>query len=359
MAVHAGSWWGLPDFGITEMLTNNRTPQGGSNIFGGNTQASSGGDVQGASTAQYGPSYPGPIQGPSYSGQQRTVAAPQTGGQQTGGGSGTAAPNNDAYLQNIRDQYSQNRNYVQNDLLPGAERDYNLAKGDIANALTDAQNTANTQKETVGTQFGDILKNQLRTYQDLGRQRTGIFSGLGTLDSSAYNEQNFRAGQDLANQRNQTDLQKTRALGQIDQQFSSYQKQAESQLGQLASQYQAGTASLRNALAQNNIQEAGAIQSALSQIQQQAQELDTNRKNWAIQAAMLKSQGVDVMGALSAINGNDYGQQVGQQLAQANAFGKSLIPQATGLNSTGYINTKKKEDQQNPYLPGSLPGLSY
>jgi hypothetical protein len=288
------------------------------------------------------------------------VAAPQTGGQPTGGSGGNPnQANNDAYLQNIKDQYGQNRDYVQNSLLPGAERDYNLAKGDISNALTDAQNTANTQKDSVNTQFGDILKNQVRTYQDLGRQRTGIFSGLGTLDSSAYNEQNFRAGQDLSNQRNETDLQKTKALGGIDQQFSSYQKQAESQLGQLASQYQSGTDSLRNALAQNNIQEAGAIQSALSQIQQQAQELDTNRKNWATQAALLKSQGVDVMGALSAINGNDYGQQVGQQLAQANAFGKSLIPQVTGLNTAGYINTNKKDDQLNPYLPGALPGLSY
>lgn len=30
---HIGSW-GLPDFGITEMFTGNRTPQGGSNLFG-------------------------------------------------------------------------------------------------------------------------------------------------------------------------------------------------------------------------------------------------------------------------------------------------------------------------------------
>ena len=32
---HKGSWFGLPDFGITERFTSNRTAQGGSNILGG------------------------------------------------------------------------------------------------------------------------------------------------------------------------------------------------------------------------------------------------------------------------------------------------------------------------------------
>lgn len=38
---HIGSW-GLPDFGLTEALTNRRTTQGGSNLMGSNQQASTG-----------------------------------------------------------------------------------------------------------------------------------------------------------------------------------------------------------------------------------------------------------------------------------------------------------------------------
>ncbi len=42
---HIGSW-GLPDFGLTEALTNKRTTQGGSNLMGSNQQASIGPEVE-------------------------------------------------------------------------------------------------------------------------------------------------------------------------------------------------------------------------------------------------------------------------------------------------------------------------
>lgn len=35
--IHSGSWFGLPDIGLTEMFSPNRTAQGGSNIAGGGT----------------------------------------------------------------------------------------------------------------------------------------------------------------------------------------------------------------------------------------------------------------------------------------------------------------------------------
>lgn len=350
MPVHSGSWFGLPDFGITEKLAGfasngQRTdlsqtlnprniPQAQASqppagpVYGpAKPAAATGGQVLGASTGGGGarPTAPSPYQAPQQQQQQD--------------GSGTNL------LDIIRGQFDQARNSISG-LAPQIDESYNIAKGDIQHSIDDATTTANTQKENLGTQFGDILKNQLQTYQDLGRQRQGTFSSLGSLDSSQYGEQQFRADQDFANQRTTTDMEKTKSLKSVDDQFASYQKTATSELAKLGLQYQSGKQAISDALSQNNIQEASALQGALENITNRANEIQDNMRNWATQSALLKSQGVDVMGALRNINGDQYGSNVTNQLASARSFGNNLIPQLTGqVKGSGYIGQTDKEKQ--------------
>lgn len=297
-----------------------------------------------------------------------TGPAPATGGQSTGGGGGGpaisltppvnsyAGPSADDVTSQLRAQYGQAAQDIQNQsgLLDSS---YNSAKGDITNSLNDAQNATNTQKQTNDQQFGDILRNQLKTYQDLGRQRQGTFSGLGTLDSSAFQEQQFRGDQDLSNQRNQTDLQHQQSTTQIDQAFTSYKTQANSQLGQLAQQYQAGKNAIASALAQNNLQQASAISSALDQLRQRAQDVQNNVIQFANQAALLKSQGAQVQTNIGGINGTQYGNTVQQYLTQLLGQGNQQyqVPQANPTGQ-GYIapNGKKYNSYQDYLTVGGL-----
>lgn len=302
------------------------------------------GNVAGASTYKQ-PANPGPLQ---TSGTLSLSAlqggggyAPSTGGQsgaapvQTGGGS-----NDLGVLQGL---YNNNRSYLES-LGPQYDTTYNTAKNDLQSSIDSATNAAEGQKSDLNSQFGDILKNQLQTYQDLNRQRQGLFSSLGTLDSSTFGEQQFRADQALGEQRGQTEIQQTKALKSVDDQLNTYKQQATSQLSNLASQYQAGKNALAQALAQNNLQEAGALQDGINQIAQRAQDIQDNMRNWATQAALLKQQGVDVIGALKGINGDQYASNVANQLASARQFGQSLIPQLLGTpQGQGYVGNNSKD----------------
>ncbi len=313
-------------------------------------QSANQGQVQGASTYKapassggaYGPYGP---QLPASSGGGNNYAAPSTGGQAPGGGGDNGGGDNRLGI--LQGLYNNNRSYLEG-LAPQYDNTYNTAKNDLQTSIDSASNAAESQKGDVNSQFGDILKNQLQTYQDLNRQRQGTFSSLGTLDSSAYGEQQFRADQNLGDQRSQTELQKTKTISGIDSQLNAYKQNATGYLSNLATQYQQGKNALTQALSQNNLQEAGALQDAIDQISQRAQEVQSNMQNWATQAALLKSQGVDVTGALRGINGDQYASNVANQLASAKQFGNSLIPQLIGQpQGQGYVGNSNQKDKNN------------
>lgn len=257
----------------------------------------------------------------------------------------SAPQNNDSgnYLSILQAQYNAARQNIDS-LNPTLDTSYNTAKGDIESAKNAANTTATTQKGNLENQFGGLLKSQIQTYRDLGQQRQGIFSGLNALDSSAYENQQFRADQQLSDQQNNTQLQKTNSLKSVDDQLNAYTQQADSALQNLGSQYQQGKQQLAYSLAQNDIGNAQAVQSYLDQLQQRAAAVQQNMQQWAQQSAILKSQGIDVGNSISGINGDQYASNVSNQLAQARSFGDSLIPQLTSpYTGQGYMGRSGKK----------------
>lgn len=364
----------LPELGISEKLAGGRTT---------NTGLSQQSQAAGMKYNSYNPAnYQifGPVpQGQSiYQSKSATPvsgAAPSTGGQTLGastssGGSGGGSygsginltppvfadqsQSNNANMDLLRQQYDASRNDInaQNSQL---DQTYNLSKGDIESAISQTEQAAQQQKQDQSKLFGDLLKNQLQTYQDTNRQRMGTFSALGSLDSSEFQNQQFKGDQSYAQQRGQTESEQVKTIKQIDDSVVNYRKQATSELSRLALQYQSGKQAIQSALSQNNLQEAGAIQNALDQIRQRAADVQNSMIGFANQAALLKAQGNDVRVGIQGTTGNEYANYINNLLGQQQATGKSMYALPTsGVQGSGYIGQGTAEDQKkkNPFLNG-------
>lgn len=274
--------------------------------------------------------------------------SPSTGGQSTGGGGNTGGTINIGRVSQNSDDGQKDTNFLRQVYesarsgikaqAPLIDQSYQQSQQDINNQVGIAEREAEGQRQDYGDQYGQILKNQVQTYQDLGRQRQGLFAGLGTLDSSAFGEQQFRADQALGEQTAQTAKEKQRAFQEVDNRLSQVKQQAQSQLAQLGIQYQQGKQQIAQALANNNIEEAQAIASALDNVKQRAQAIQQQAVDFANQIGMLKAQGYNV-------NVQEYGNSVNQQLAGLDRY---ATPKYTNMGS-GYISTGKKDDK-NPFL---------
>jgi hypothetical protein len=269
---------------------------------------------------------------------------PQSSGQPSGGGGAvnlqapvSAPVDQDAILNQLRSAYSGARSGIeaQNPLL---EQSYNTGKADIQTSVDESVAAGEAKKAELGTTFGDLLKQQLRTYQDVGRQRQGTFSSLGSLDSSAYGEQQFRADQDFSDQNNRTKLEQTRQTGAVDSQVNSFKQRATSELSRLAIQFQQGKNAIAQALAQNNIEEAGSIQSALDQIRQRAADVQNSIIEFGNQASLLKAQGVNVRTNIGQISGGDYANQVNGYLSNlTNQAKQQYTVPSDNVSGQGFI----------------------
>ncbi len=281
---------------------------------------------------------------------------PDTGGQGQGtinltSPTGESQPSEAELAARIRPQYDVAAQDIQNQ---GGQLDtsYNLAKGDIATAQEATQRAAATQKTENAQTFGNLLRDQLRTYQDLNRQRMGTFAGLGTLESSAYGEQQFRGDQAYGEQRGTTLSEQTKRDQAIDDQVSTYSKQASSDLAKLALSYQAGKNSVASALANNDLNRAAAIQAAIDKVKARAVEIQNSIIDFANKAQTLKTLGYSVQTNIAGQNPSDYVTQVNNLLGNMTKTGNSLytIPAKTDQGQ-GYIAPNgKKYSSEDEYL---------
>lgn len=288
---------------------------------------------------------------------------PNTGGQSSGGGGGGGSigginlqspdfsntQDQGAFLSQLRSAYGQTRDAIsaQEPLL---DQTYNLAKGDIEAENAATMKRGEEQKAGLEKTFGGLLKTANQTYQDLNRSRQGTFSALGTLDSSAFQEQQLRGDQNFGQQVNEIGTTKVQNMKSVDDQVNEYVQKGKSELGRLGIEYQRGKNALKSALAQANLDEAGAIQGALDQMRSRAQEVQNSMIGFANQAALLKAQGMDVRTNLGQVTGNDYASSMTSALNQQLASGKNMygLPQG-GAQGQGYIspsNKAKTEEEQ-------------
>lgn len=226
---------------------------------------------------------------------------------------------------------------------PILEKSYSTSTGTIRDAINAAKGTADRQSQYVRDTFGDMLRkvgdqyNTLRgkainTYNDLNRQRQNLFTNLGTLDSSAFGEQQFRSDQQLAGnltdmdmerigQVTQTEREREKSIGDIQDKFGEYERGANAELANLALQYQEGKNQIQQALVQNDLQGAAAIQSALDNLTQRAQQIKDDiaarMTDFANQAGLLQAQGVKVNTNLGGVTGSDFASRLSSALTDA------------------------------------------
>lgn len=204
---HAGSWFGLPDFGITEALAGNRrTSQGGSNLIGPQSaQTPSTSQVLPASTAFVGPQYSGPATS------------------KTTGGGNAAAPTAPAGQQPIRDdiqnQLNSGNSIIDRDFDTalsilasqegGIRRDAETATSQIQNqgqqartALEDQRGTSLTglseQEQTAQKQAGSALQQARDLYRQMQQQNVAQLSATGLSSSSVAEALAERLGVETA-----------------------------------------------------------------------------------------------------------------------------------------------------------------
>lgn len=346
--VHKGSW-GLPDFGITEALTKKRTAQGGSNLFGTSSNAAEPqtfGSVLGTQIQS-------PIQSPVYGPQLPSGGIrPASGGQSgapvagDGGQQQTTLPQSNSdndFVNSLRSTYGNLRNIVSSSL-PGLEQDYTRVKGDIEGAIQRGRDTLNEQKEDINRGYGENLRNVLQSDREIGQKSRGVFSQLNALDSSAFADSEIKRQQNLFDTKNEFTRERDRSISSADRQYSEYESTANQQLADLGGQYMQGKQQLQYALANNDLQEATAIQNAMSQIQERAQNVQNTIANLKLSAANLQSQGVDVVGNLQKLNRSGIDGLFGQYLSQyANPTSSYLTLPNQAVQGQGYISPSEQE----------------
>lgn len=354
----AGSWsvggFKLPEFGITEKIQSivkpqaSRTAQGGSNLFGQNlAQRASTPSVQGAQTRNVpvpsgiSPAYGGG--GGSYSQTQATSYAPATSGQAADGGGGDEGGYD--YIGALRSAFDQSRNSLQS-ILPTYDSDYSNFKSTIEGGINRAKDTLTTQNQEDERLFGQSLKSLLQSDKDLRQRRQGTFSALGALDSSQFRDETTQADQFLLESQQNLEGEKNRNYNERQKEYAAYEQQANSQIAGYANEISRAKASLQQAIASVNMDEAASIQNYISQLSQQAQQVNAQREAMALNLAQLQAQGTDVVGNLSKLNMGQFSNLFGQNLAKRvqSSIGRYATP-TNQVNGSGFIGNGTQSEE--------------
>lgn len=248
MAIHAGSWLGLPDLGISEKIgdvfNRPRDNRGGSQVFG-----SSNAQVLGNSTSQL-PQY-STYQAPQYS----TLAQAPSGGSSSGlpyanpsnqwqtdqnnafnQMQGAAQSNNDAELSGLNSQYDYLASQAQNQLgYLGEQRQQGL--GTLDTALQDVNRTVDKARYNTQVNTEDQIRQAGSTARNTQLKNRQTLRALGILNSSF-------AGENLNAPMNQFDEQRaglmqegSRRLAELDDFVTTKTDEHANLVAQLENQY--------------------------------------------------------------------------------------------------------------------------
>lgn len=267
---------------------------------------------------------------------------PSTSGQSAGGDIGGGGEGYD-YTSALRDAYNKSRSALES-LLPTYDSDFNNYKTNVEGAITDAQNTLGTQKADVTKRYGDTLKNLLNTSRDLRQRTSSTFSGLGSLDSSAYGDELVKQEQADKEGIGNIDLAQNKDLTGLDETFSTYERDQRSKVNSYQTDIDRAKAGVRQAIANGDIEQAQTLATY-------AQQVEANMQNLRLSMAQSQAQGVDVLGALRKINGADFNNAFGQSLGNRynSALSRYVIPSA-GAQGQGYISSSGSADERKRLL---------
>lgn len=258
---------------------------------------------------------------------------PSTGGQSIGGGGDGGGYDDSA----LRSAWDSSRSALES-ILPTYDADYANFESLVNKNLATAKDTLGRTVGDLTQRYGTSLKNLLQTSRDLGQRTKSTFSGLGTLDSSAFGDEILKQEQSDKEAIGALDLNKNKDITDANTQYNTYEGNQLNSLTAQRNEVDRLKAGVRQAIANNDIQQAAQLSNYIQQIQANQ---DSLRSNLALAAA----QGTDVVGNLQKINGVDFNNLFGQNLAnRANGLISRLIIPTQGGTGAGYIGSSK-EDQ--------------
>lgn len=249
---HAGSWFGLPDFGVTEKIgqvfNKPQTSQGGSNVFG-------------PQQAAYQPPQQ-QVQGIQY--QQPTTSSASTG--RTGGGvPSTSQPiqNNQQAYQNVNSQQQAGNSQI--------DQDYEIAMG----ALNSQEQGLRGAAETA---TGTIANEAAATKTSLGaEQATKEGSAMASQQTAEKQGKSaMQQARDVFRQTQQGNIAQLSAMGISS---SSVSEALAERLGVETARRIAGVTGSIDEVRQNTTNELGRIKNYYSEKQTQVQDWVANEKS--------------------------------------------------------------------------------
>lgn len=303
---HSGSWFGLPDFGVTEKLGSifniPTTSQGGSNLIGSNPSA----QVLGQSTSSYNPvSY---LPTSTWSSPARTTAP--SGGQQTLANvdnnpyaqlGSAAGSQNDAELAGLNTQYDMYAAKAQNQLGDLAmQRQNTLASlgtqmEGVKSDITKQKTTATQNQEKQLKEAGNVARNTQRANRNSLR-------ALGILDSSAAGELLSKPMNEFETQRADIVQATTTRLADLDN-FLNQKTAEHSQLvSQLEQQYLSMVNGIQTDLRFNERQRKDAIDAVNASLSDKLAQIGLAQQSYQNQVNAQKAQLAASLGQVSQWN---------------------------------------------------------
>jgi hypothetical protein len=274
---------------------------------------------------------------------------PNTGGQVTTGTTGGNEGTGQDWGSYLSSLYSQGRDAL-NSIIPTYDADFANYKSGVQSAVDTAQKTRDSSLGDTDLTYGNSLKSLLQTSKDLRGRTQSTFSGLGTLDSSAFADELLKQDQADAEGTSSLDLQKNKDKTSINDAFDTYSKQQQSAIQAKQDELDRLKAGVRQQVAGNSLDEANSLINM-------ANSARTNDQNFATNLALAQSQGNDVIGNLKKIlgSGTDFNNLFGNNLLAryTTGTGKYVIP-SSSTSGSGYINNSSTTTDQLKKLLGLL-----
>lgn len=270
---HAGSWFGLPDFGITEkiggVLGRPTTSQGGSNLIGGPQKQQASSPSQSATA--YGPTNTGSVLGSQAPRNSGSYSAPQQSQPQQNQPQQNNEPAYDPYAQ-VRSEIS------------GAWDSYLNSLNDTSGYLNEQQGAqegiANSQfqqgQDVINSQKAASLKDIANTTRNAFQAGNNYLGSLGAGDSSGANQYSFAVNQQASKQTG--DLNNF-----VNTQMAQLKSTHEQQIQSIASWFSQQQQALKQQMAQGGLQKgqdlANLSKGILDQAMQATNQIKANTQN--------------------------------------------------------------------------------
>lgn len=338
--VHAGSWFGLPDFGITEAISGalgGRTAQGGSNLLPGgapttmlgNGQSLSGSpasaSVLGLSSAPLNNTQSIPsVQGASTS--SSSYSAPSGGGDSaltklskiaaSGGLNGPqqdeynrllAAQNNSAEAQRAAElgrantQYDYLASQLQNQL-SGLDTQRTNATNEIDTGLSGIQNQVNLSRTNAQNNTDQQIQQAGSIAKSSQQQNRNVLRALGIINSSAAGELLSKPINEFGKQRAQLQQALVSRFNELDNTLDQATKEAANKKNEILSNYSQLYSNIQNDLRFNDRQRVDALNSINAAASQHLADIQSQVLNYQNQVNLQKQAFAQQMAQITGYN---------------------------------------------------------